>query len=241
MKKNNYFCKKGGLHNNTFGQPKSKEITTNPKTVYIYNIKITTNQGKEHKKLLYLPKYNKLIYSTEESSFSLNYLDKIQCKRIEEHIAQGKTLKLNVFVMIDLFFINFYKLFFVFSKWFVCCCRCQFGSGSFILRAGTIAALSKCHHRNCSSSNEESTTLYAYNIHCYNSSHAGQPIHPEFPLIELLNLEPRGNPWKEVVKNDTYLPLSNSSILGQKFIEKYYYDNQFDNNDSNQRGLGEYI
>ena len=51
-----------------------------------------------------------------------------------------------------------------------------------------------------------------------------QPIHPELPLIELLDLEPRGNPWEEVVKNDTYLPLSNSSKLDQKFIEEYHYD-----------------
>ena len=56
------------------------------------------------------------------SSFSLNYLGKIQRKRIEKHLAQGKTLK--------------------------------------------------CHHRNCSSFNQEFTTLYDYNIHCYNSNHA---------------------------------------------------------------------
>ena len=116
-----------------------------------------------------LPKKNKIIYSTiNNSRFNLDYLGKIQRKRIEKHLAQEKTLK--------------------------------------------------CHHRNCSSFNEESTTLYAYNIHCYNSNHASQPIHPELPLIELFNLEPRGNPWEEVVKNDTYLPLSNSNKLDQKFI-----------------------
>ena len=64
MKKNNYFSKKGGLQNNTFKQSKSREITTNPETVYIDNIKITTNSEKDNKKLFYLPKNNKIIYST---------------------------------------------------------------------------------------------------------------------------------------------------------------------------------
>lgn len=56
LEKNNYFYKKGGLQNNTFKQSKSREITTNPKTVYIDNIKIITNSEKQHKKLFYLPK-----------------------------------------------------------------------------------------------------------------------------------------------------------------------------------------
>ena len=64
MKKNNYFCKKGGLQNNTFEQSKSIEITTNPKTVYLEDIKITTNNEKANKELFYLPKKNKIIYST---------------------------------------------------------------------------------------------------------------------------------------------------------------------------------
>ena len=107
MKKNNFFYKKGGPQNNTFEQSKSIEITTNPKTVYIDNIKITTNNEKGHNKLFYLPKKNKLIYSVNDSDddvptpnknntregFSFNYLGKIQRKRIEEHLAQGKTLK----------------------------------------------------------------------------------------------------------------------------------------------------
>lgn len=142
--KNNNFSKKGVLQKNTFKQSKSREITTNPETVYIDNIKITTNSEKDNKKLFYFPKKNKIIYSTKESSFSLNYLGKIQRKRIEKHLAQGKTLK--------------------------------------------------CHHRKCSSFNQEFTTLYDYNIHCYNSNHVDQPIHPELPLIQMLDLEPRGNP-----------------------------------------------
>ena len=117
MKKNNYFCEKGGLYNNTFEKPKSREITINPETVHIDDRKITINQEKEHKKLLYLGKYNKLIYSNNnDSSFSLNYLSKIQRKKIEKYLAQGKTLN--------------------------------------------------CYHRNCSSFNQEFTTLYDYNIHC---------------------------------------------------------------------------
>jgi hypothetical protein len=34
-------------------------------------------------------------------------------------------------------------------------------------------------------------------MHCHNS-HPKQPLHPELSLIELLNLEPRGNPWESV-------------------------------------------
>ena len=218
MKKNNYFYKKGGLQNNTFEQSKSREITTNLETVYINNIKITTNSEKEDKKLFYFPKKNKIIYSDDNNNnnqsgiisspstnnntnknntrreqttgFSLIYLGKIQRKSIEEHLAQGKTLK--------------------------------------------------CHHQNCKSfiNNKEFTTLYDYNIHYYNSNHSSQPIHPELPLIELLGLEPVGNPWEEVVKNDTYLPLSNSSKLDKKLIEDYHYDEEVDNQEG---GLEEYF
>ncbi|MGE5634288.1 MAG: hypothetical protein ACM3VV_03585 [Deltaproteobacteria bacterium] len=53
----------------------------------------------------------------------------------------------------------------------------------------------KCHHKNCL--NVEFSTLYDYNMHCHNS-HPKQPLHPELSLIELLNLEPRGNPWESV-------------------------------------------
>jgi len=217
LKKNNYFYKKGGLQNNTFEQSKSREITTNLETVYINNIKITTNSENEDKKLFYFPKKNKIIYSDDNNNnqsgiisspstnnntnknntrreqttgFSLNYLGKIQRKSIEEHLAQGKTLK--------------------------------------------------CHHQNCKSfiNNKEFTTLYDYNIHYYNSNHSSQPIHPELPLIELLGLEPVGNPWEEVVKNDTYLPLSNSSKLDKKLIEDYHYDEEVDNQEG---GLEEYF
>jgi hypothetical protein len=55
----------------------------------------------------------------------------------------------------------------------------------------------KCHHKNCSSFEVEFSTLYDYNMHCHNS-HPKQSLHPELPLIELLNLEPRGNPWEHV-------------------------------------------
>ena len=202
MKKNNYFDKVGGPQNNTFEQSKSREITTNPKTVYIDNVKITTNNEKVDKKLFYLPKKNKLIYSDSDGptpnknknntreGFSLNYLGKIQRKRIEEHLAQGKTLK--------------------------------------------------CHHKNCFWFNEEFTTLYDYNIHCHTSNHVGQPIHPELPLIQILNLEPRGNPWEEVVKNDTYLALG-SSKNDNELQEKYYDDVVARDEGKNQGGLQEYI
>ena len=62
MKKNNYFHKKGGLQNNTFEQSKSIEITTNPKTVYLGDIKITTNLEKQDRKLFDNEKKNKIIY-----------------------------------------------------------------------------------------------------------------------------------------------------------------------------------
>ena len=194
MKNNNYF-EKGGPQNNTFKQSKSREITINPKTVYIENVKITTNNKKEPKKLFYLPKKNKIIYSKcdilpnrTREGFSLNYLGKIQRNKIEEHLAEGKTLK--------------------------------------------------CHHRNCSSYHEQFTTLYDYNIHCHNSSHVGQPLHPELPLIQILNLESRGNPWEEVVKNDTYLPLGGSKT-DKELLEKYY--DVVDREEENQGGLEEYI
>ena len=51
-------------------------------------------------------------------------------------------------------------------------------------------------------------------------------------------MEPRGNPWEEIVKNDTYLPLSSSSKLDKKLIEEYHYDEAVDNQEG---GLGEYI
>ena len=54
----------------------------------------------------------------------------------------------------------------------------------------------KCHHKNCNFFNEEFSALYEYNIHCH-TTHKGQPLHPELSLIELLKLEPRGNPWED--------------------------------------------
>ena len=54
----------------------------------------------------------------------------------------------------------------------------------------------KCHNKNCNSFNEEFSALYEYNIHCH-TTHKRQPLHPELSLIELLNLEPRGNPWED--------------------------------------------
>ena len=97
----------------------------------------------------------------------------------------------------------------------------------------------KCHHRNCFSFNEEFTTLYDYNIHCHTSNHVGQPIHPELPLIQILNLEPRGNPWEEVVKNDTYLALGSSKT--DKELQEKYYDDVVDRDEGeNQGGLQEY-
>jgi hypothetical protein len=53
----------------------------------------------------------------------------------------------------------------------------------------------KCHHSKCSSFNEEFSTLHEYNIHCH-TNHPKQPLHPELSLIELLDLEPRNNPWE---------------------------------------------
>ncbi|MGI9011909.1 MAG: hypothetical protein ACR2F1_12075 [Nitrososphaeraceae archaeon] len=192
---------KGGPQNNTFKHSKSIEITTNPKTLYIDDVKITTNNKKKPKKLFYLLKKNKIIYSSDSDShsteindnttttkagFSLNYLGKIQRKRIEDHLAEDKTLQ--------------------------------------------------CHHKNCYSFNGQRgfLSVYDYNIHCH-SSHQTQPLHPELPLIEMLNLEPRDNPWEEVVKNDTYLPLNNRTI---EEVEDYY---DYDNNDENEGGLEEYI
>lgn len=70
MKKNNYF-KNGGPQNNTFKQPKSVEITTNHKSVYIDNVKITTNSEKEDKKLFDSPKSNKRIYSDNDTDTTL--------------------------------------------------------------------------------------------------------------------------------------------------------------------------
>ena len=55
----------------------------------------------------------------------------------------------------------------------------------------------KCHHPKCQSfiENEEFSTLYEYNVHCH-TSHRNSPLHPELSLIELLKLEPVGNPWE---------------------------------------------
>ena len=54
----------------------------------------------------------------------------------------------------------------------------------------------KCHNKNCDSFNGEFSGLYEYNIHCH-TTHKKQPLHPELSLIELLKLEPRGNPWED--------------------------------------------
>ncbi len=67
----------------------------------------------------------------------------------------------------------------------------------------------KCHHKNCNSFDEEFSTLYEYNVHCH-TRHKRYPLHPELSLIELLGLEPRGNPWENntcsitVIKSKSY-------------------------------------
>ncbi|MDF2736997.1 MAG: hypothetical protein K0S93_853 [Nitrososphaeraceae archaeon] len=60
--KNNNIDKKEILQKNTFEQSRFRDITTNPKAVYIDDIKITINSEKLYKKLFYLPKKNKRIY-----------------------------------------------------------------------------------------------------------------------------------------------------------------------------------
>ena len=50
-----------------------------------------------------------------------------------------------------------------------------------------------CHHKNCN--NKEYYSLEAYNNHCHNS-HPKQPMYPELSLIEMMGLEPKGNPWE---------------------------------------------
>jgi hypothetical protein len=51
----------------------------------------------------------------------------------------------------------------------------------------------KCHHKNCN--DKEFHSLEAYNNHCH-SRHPKQPMYPELSLIEMMGLEPKGNPWE---------------------------------------------
>jgi hypothetical protein len=51
----------------------------------------------------------------------------------------------------------------------------------------------KCHHKNCN--NKEFQSLESYNSHCLNK-HPKQPMYPELSLIQMMNLEPKGNPWE---------------------------------------------
>ena len=51
----------------------------------------------------------------------------------------------------------------------------------------------KCRYKNCS--NKEYFSLKEYNIHCH-SKHPKQPFHPGLSLIEMLELEAKGNPWE---------------------------------------------
>jgi hypothetical protein len=51
----------------------------------------------------------------------------------------------------------------------------------------------KCHHNNCN--NKQYYSLEVYNNH-HHSKHPNQPMYPELSLIELIGLEPKGNPWE---------------------------------------------
>ena len=62
----------------------------------------------------------------------------------------------------------------------------------------------KCHHKKCDSFNVEFFTLYEYNVHCH-TNHPRQPLHPELSFIELLGLEPRGNPWEDNTSSITFV------------------------------------
>lgn len=144
--KNNF--SKGGSAEEYLQKAQNPELSQqNPEN----DIKITINLENESKKLFDNKKTNKIIYSvnTDSPNLSLDYLDKDQRKKLEEHLNSGKVLK--------------------------------------------------CHHKNCF--HAKFSTLYDYNMHCHNS-HPKQPLHPKLSLIELLQLEPRGNPWESVDQNN---------------------------------------
>ena len=83
------------------------------------------------------------------------------------------------------------------------------------LKAGKIF---KCHHKNCESFEIEFTTLYEYNVHCH-TRHKRYPLHPELSLIELLKLEPRGNPWEPDSSSVTIIENTKKSKIYQE-VEK---------------------
>jgi hypothetical protein len=78
-----------------------------------------------------------------------------------------------------------------------------------ILKHLKVGKTLKCHHKNCEFFEIEISTLYEYNVHCHNR-HKGKPLHPELSLIELLKLEPRGNPWESDCSNVTIIENINS-------------------------------
>ena len=51
----------------------------------------------------------------------------------------------------------------------------------------------KCHHKNCN--DREFHSLESYHNHCL-TIHQKQPMHPELSLIQMMGLEPKGNPWE---------------------------------------------
>jgi hypothetical protein len=51
----------------------------------------------------------------------------------------------------------------------------------------------KCHHKNCN--DKEFHSIESYNNHCH-SKHPKQPMYPELSLIQIMDLEPKGNPWE---------------------------------------------
>jgi len=89
----------------------------------------------------------------------------------------------------------------------------------------------KCHHKNCRYFEIEFSTLYEYNVHCH-TNHKGQPLHPELSLIELLGLQPRGNPWEdtscsvttitEKTKNNNKSKISQEVEKGLNFLLSHF-------------------
>jgi hypothetical protein len=89
----------------------------------------------------------------------------------------------------------------------------------------------KCHHKNCGYFESEFSTLYEYNVHCH-TNHKGQPLHPELSLIELLGLQPRGNPWEdtscsvttitEKTKNNNKSKISQEVEKGLNFLLSHF-------------------
>ena len=51
----------------------------------------------------------------------------------------------------------------------------------------------KCHHKNCNG--KKISFFRRLNSHCL-TEHPKQPINPELSLIEMMGLEPKGNPWE---------------------------------------------